>query len=60
MASAAPTMPFLRPMALPRPQTIRHFLRFSTSSPCQKGPKLAWKSVKEGMQTARLHCLMLY
>ncbi|KAK5125221.1 hypothetical protein LTR85_000897 [Meristemomyces frigidus] len=35
MASAAPLMPFLRPLGLPRPSTVRHFLRFSSSTRCQ-------------------------
>ncbi|KAI6787197.1 hypothetical protein KC361_g9558, partial [Hortaea werneckii] len=36
MAAATPIMPFLRPSALPRPATFRHFLRFSTTTrPCQ-------------------------
>ncbi|KAI7238734.1 hypothetical protein KC330_g2350 [Hortaea werneckii] len=36
MATSAPIMPFLRPSALPRPATFRHFLRFSTTTrPCQ-------------------------
>ncbi|KAI7296766.1 hypothetical protein KC340_g15297 [Hortaea werneckii] len=35
-AAATPIMPFLRPSALPRPATFRHFLRFSTTTrPCQ-------------------------
>ncbi|KAH9819832.1 Mitochondrial large subunit ribosomal protein (Img2) [Teratosphaeria destructans] len=36
MASAAPLMPFLRPLALPSPATVRHFLRFSTTSRCRE------------------------
>ncbi|KAK4611640.1 hypothetical protein CLAFUW4_12940 [Fulvia fulva] len=36
MASLTPMMPFLRPLGLPRPQTVRHFLRFSTATPCRE------------------------
>jgi len=32
MASSQPIMAFLRPLALPRPATVRHFLRFSQST----------------------------
>ncbi|KAK3054822.1 54S ribosomal protein img2, mitochondrial [Extremus antarcticus] len=32
MPSAAPLMPFLRPLGLPRPSTVRQFLSFSTSA----------------------------
>nr|OQO15500.1 hypothetical protein B0A51_16911 [Rachicladosporium sp. CCFEE 5018] len=34
-ALAAPLMPFLRPMPLPRPSTIRCLLRYSTTTPCR-------------------------
>ncbi|KAK4549119.1 hypothetical protein LTR36_007575 [Oleoguttula mirabilis] len=34
MACSAPLMPFLRPLGLPRPATVRHFLRFSTTPRC--------------------------
>ncbi|KAK5173013.1 uncharacterized protein LTR77_003135 [Saxophila tyrrhenica] len=34
MPSTAPLMPFLRPLGLPRPSTVRHFLCFSTSPQC--------------------------
>ncbi|GIZ38328.1 hypothetical protein CKM354_000174800 [Cercospora kikuchii] len=36
MANTVPIMPFLRPLSLPRPATVRHFLRFSTSTPCRE------------------------
>ncbi|CAK3963731.1 39S ribosomal L49, mitochondrial [Lecanosticta acicola] len=36
MASSTPVMSFLRPLRLPRPSTVRHFLRFSTSAPCSE------------------------
>lgn len=32
MSFLQPVMPFLRPMGPPRPATVRHFLRFSTSA----------------------------
>ncbi|KAF2481939.1 mitochondrial large subunit ribosomal protein-domain-containing protein [Neohortaea acidophila] len=35
MASLVPILPFLRPLSLPRPSTIQHFLRFSTTTRCQ-------------------------
>ncbi|KAK4497086.1 hypothetical protein PRZ48_011536 [Zasmidium cellare] len=35
MAATTPLLPFLRPLGLPRPSTVRHFLRFSTSVPCR-------------------------
>ena len=34
MASQIPLLPFLRPLRLPQPSTLRHFLHFSTSSRC--------------------------
>lgn len=48
MASSAPLMPFLRPMGLPRPQTVQRFLRFSTSAPCQAQSKTVRKNPREG------------
>ncbi|USW58980.1 Putative ribosomal protein L49/IMG2 [Septoria linicola] len=36
MASATPMLSFLRPLGLPRPATVRHFLRYSTSTPCRE------------------------
>ncbi|EME40148.1 hypothetical protein DOTSEDRAFT_28054 [Dothistroma septosporum NZE10] len=36
MAASTPIMPFLRPLSLPRPQTVRQFLRFSTATPCRE------------------------
>ncbi|KAF2717883.1 hypothetical protein K431DRAFT_254447, partial [Polychaeton citri CBS 116435] len=46
MAKLIPSMPFLRPMGLPRPQTVRHFLRFSTTTSCS-GQSQAVKSLQE-------------
>ena len=40
-------MPFLRPLGLPRPQTLRHFLRFSTTSICREQAH-ASKALPEG------------
>ncbi|KAK5713927.1 54S ribosomal protein img2, mitochondrial [Elasticomyces elasticus] len=36
MASTLTTMSFLRPLGLPRPATVRHFLRFSTTTQCRE------------------------
>jgi large subunit ribosomal protein L49 len=44
MAATAPMMSFLRPMGLPRPATLRQFMRFSTSTPC-----LEAREKREGM-----------
>ena len=51
MASQTPILPFLRPLSLPRPSTVRHFLSFSTSSICRAAT--ARQQPREGQDTNR-------
>lgn len=46
MASSTPIMSFLRPLGLPRPATVRHFLRFSTSARCNTAEQHQSAAVK--------------
>ncbi|CAK1359467.1 hypothetical protein CB0940_05669 [Cercospora beticola] len=50
MARTAPIMPFLRPLSLPRPATVRHFLRFSTSTSCREAAAAAEPSAQTAVR----------
>ncbi|TKA74945.1 hypothetical protein B0A55_04944 [Friedmanniomyces simplex] len=47
MASSTPLLSFLRPLGLPRSSTIRHFLRFSTSTSCRAQSQQAAHASKQ-------------
>lgn len=50
---ASPMLSFLRPLGLPRPATVRHFLRFSTRTTCREEASTpsTYTPIREGQTT---------
>ena len=55
MASPTPLMPFLRPLGLPRPSTLRHFTCFTTSPTCRAAHTKQLKQERKNSPSMHSH-----